>query len=167
MDRLKSSFFANISHEFRTPLTLILGPVKQLIENISDNKIKQKLNLVKKNANKLLGLVNQLLDLSKLEAGKMTLNITEENLVPLTKGMLLSFVSLAETRNISLNFNSFVKELFLYLDVDKFGKIINNLLSNAIKFNNDGGKIELDISRHENFAEIKITDSGLEFQNKD
>lgn len=161
MDRLKSHFFANISHEFRTPLTLILGPVKQIIENITDNKMKQKLHLVNKNANKLLELVNQLLDLSKLEAEKMTLNITEENLVPLTKGMVLSFVSLAESRNISLSFNSFVKELFLYVDVDKFGKIINNLLSNAIKFNNDGGTIEIDISRHENSAEIKIADSGI------
>ena len=87
VDEIKSRFFANISHEFRTPLTLILGPVKQIIERTKEEKTRDDLKVVHKNANRLLGLVNQLLDISKLESGKMKLQTTPRNIVPLLKAL--------------------------------------------------------------------------------
>ena len=161
MDQLKSRFFANISHEFRTPLTLILGPINKLIEKFKDNDTNSQLQLISRNASRLHQLVNQLLDISKLEAGKMELKTKYEDIIPLLKGLVLSFVSLAETKKLELHFNSFVKTLHLFVDVDKLGKIINNLLSNAIKFTNEGGKVEADISKKGNSVEIKISDTGV------
>ena len=98
VDELKSRFFTNISHEFRTPLTLILGPVKQIIERIKDEKTKNELSLVHKNANKLLVLVNQLLDISKLESGNMKLQTVPQNIVPLVKALTSSFASFARKK---------------------------------------------------------------------
>jgi len=161
MDQLKSRFFANISHEFRTPLTLILGPIKKVVDRTREVDTKKELNVVQRNANRLYELVNQLLDISKLEAGKMELKTKHVDIIPLLKGLVLSFVSLAETKKLELHFNSFVKTLHLFVDVDKLGKIINNLLSNAIKFTNEGGKVEVDINKKGNSVEIKISDTGV------
>ena len=138
VDEMKSRFFANISHEFRTPLTLILGPVKQVIERTKETKTKEDLNLVHRNANRLLGLVNQLLDISKIESGNMKLQTAPINIIPYLKGLVLSFTSYAERKRISLNFVSDVNEIIVYIDKDKFEKIINNILSNAFKFTPDG-----------------------------
>jgi signal transduction histidine kinase/DNA-binding response OmpR family regulator len=140
---LQNRFFANISHEFRTPLTLILGPVKQTIEIIRDEKIKNDLKVVHKNANRLLGLVNQLLDISKLESGSMKLQTIPQNIVPLLKALALSFTSYAERKRITLTFNSVEDEILAYIDKDKIEKIITNVLSNAFKFTPEGGKIEV------------------------
>ena len=115
VDELKSRFFTNISHEFRTPLTLILGPVKQIIERIKDEKTKSELSLVHKNANKLLVLVNQLLDISKLESGNMKLQTVPQNIVPLVKALTSSFASFAERKQITLKFNSTENEIIVYV----------------------------------------------------
>ena len=93
VDEMKSRFFANISHEFRTPLTLIFGPAKDIEEKCKDNAAKHSAGIIKRNAGRLYALVNQLLDISKLEAGKMKLEATEENIIPLLKGYVLSFSS--------------------------------------------------------------------------
>ena len=106
VDEIKTRFFTNISHEFRTPLTLILGPVKQIIERIKDDKTKDELSMVHKNANKLLALVNQLLDISKLESGNMKLQTVSQNIIPFLKALVLSFTSYAERKRITLKFNS-------------------------------------------------------------
>ena len=145
VDEIKSRFFTNISHEFRTPLTLILGPVKQMIEIIKDGKMKDELSIVLKNANKLLGLVNQLLDISKLESGNMKLQTIPRNVVPLLKGLVLSFTSYSERKRITLNFNSSEDEIIAYVDKDKIEKIITNILSNAFKFTPEGGRIEVTV----------------------
>ena len=92
VDELKSRFFANISHEFRTPLTLIFGPAKDIAENCDDTKLKQNAGIIKRNASRLYNLVNQLLDLSKLESGKMKLEASEQDIIPLLKGIFLSFI---------------------------------------------------------------------------
>ena len=104
VDEIKTQFFTNISHEFRTPLTLIIGPVKQIAERIKNDKDKEELNIVHKNARKLLGLVNQLLDISKLESGSMKLHAVPQNVIPLLKGLVLSFASYAERKRITLKF---------------------------------------------------------------
>lgn len=171
---IQNRFFANISHEFRTPLTLILGPVKQIIEKTKEDKTRDDLKVVHKNANRLLGLVNQLLDISKLESGNMKLQTSPQNIIPLLKALLQSFCSYAERKRIALKFDSMEDELIAYIDNDKIEKIITNVLSNAFKFTPEGGQIEVTISKSvpnsplergtkgvcQN-AEIKIADTGI------
>ena len=147
VDEIKSRFFTNISHEFRTPLTLILGPIKQIIERTKEEKTKEDLKVVHKNANRLLGLVNQLLDISKLESGGMKLQTAPRNIVSLLKALTLSFTSYAERKRITLKFNSSEDEIIAYIDKDKIEKIITNVLSNAFKFTPEGGRIGISISQ--------------------
>ena len=151
VDELKSRFFANISHEFRTPLTLILGPAKDVLESTKETKTKQNVSLIKRNAVRLLGLVNQLLDISKLESGNMKLEATPRNIIPFLKGLVLSFTSYAERKRITLKISSIEDEIIVYLDKDKFEKIITNILSNAFKFTPEGGSIEVGVSLHPEF----------------
>ncbi len=146
VDGIKSRFFTNISHEFRTPLTLIIGPVKQLSEKIADEKAKEVLRVVHRNADKLLTLVNQLLDISKIESGNMKLQTAEQNIAALIKAITLSFTSYAERKKINLSFSSRPDRIPAYIDKEKFGNIINNLLSNAFKFTPEGGEIGVEIS---------------------
>ena len=145
VDELKTRFFTNISHEFRTPLTLILGPIKQISDKIKDEKIKNELSVVHKNASKLLGLVNQLLDISKLESGNMQLRTRPQNIIPLLKTVMLSFASYAERKNITLKFSPVEEEIIVYVDKEKLEKIIDNILSNAFKFTPEGGRIEVTV----------------------
>lgn len=161
VDEIKSRFFTNISHEFRTPLTLILGPVKQVMERIKDEKNKDELSIAHKNANKLLGLVNQLLDISKLESGNMKLRTSPTNYIQLLKALTLSFASYAERKRITLNFNSIEAEIILYLDRDKIEKIITNILSNAFKFTPEGGRIEVTLSKDDKYVNTIISDTGI------
>jgi len=161
VDEMKSRFFANISHEFRTPLTLIFGPAKDVIQKTKEPETKQNVGIIKRNASRLYALVNQLLDISKLESGKMKLQTSEHNIIPLLKGYVLSFSSLAERKKIKLNINSVDEILKAYVDTDKVEKIINNLLSNAFKFTPEGGKIDFAVEKLSNYAEIRITDNGI------
>src|SRR6185369_13221194 len=102
-DQLKMRFFQNISHEFRTPLTLILGPAEKLLETDAVQEVhKRDLRMMRRNAQRLLGLINQLLDISKLESGSMKLNLTRGNIVPFVRGIVMSFRSMAERKNICL-----------------------------------------------------------------
>ena len=145
VDEIKTRFFTNISHEFRTPLTLILGPAKQLLERFKDDKAKEQLDLIHRSAKKLNRLVDELLDISKIEAGEMKLKACQVNLVSVVKEMALSFHSLAERKNITFKLNSDEDEIFVYIDKDKFDKILSNVLSNAFKFTPEGGKVEIEI----------------------
>jgi signal transduction histidine kinase/ligand-binding sensor domain-containing protein/DNA-binding response OmpR family regulator len=143
VDEMKSRFFANISHEFRTPLTLIMGPVAEVMEESDRVEIRQKLSVAQKNARRLLGLVNQLLDLSKLESGSMKLQAAPLDIVSLVKGLSQSFISYAERKRISLTVTSSEPSVIAYIDEDKFEKILTNILSNAFKFTPEGGHIEI------------------------
>ena len=159
-DRMKSRFFANISHEFRTPLTLILGPSENIItEAPSENATKQA-GAIKRNANRLLALINQLLDLSKLEAGKLELKASKGNIVPFIKGITMSFESVAEGKDIPLKVKSSGDEIELYFDKEKMTKIMTNLLSNAFKFTQYGGNITVSINEGDNAVKIKVKDTG-------
>ncbi len=109
----------------------------------------------------MYGLVNQLLDLSKLEAGKMTFETREQNIIPLLKGLVLSFISLAERKKITLKFNTIEENLNVYTDKDKVEKIITNLLSNAFKFTPECGKIDFTVEKMIKDVEIRITDDGI------
>ena len=140
VDHLKSRFFANISHEFRTPLTLILGPLDKLLSREA-NQDKPLYQIMQRNAKRLLDLVNQLLDLSKLEAGNMRLENKPASIITFLKAVVLSFSSLAESKQIQFQFKYPTEDPVLYFDADKLEKILTNLLSNAFKFTPIGGEI--------------------------
>jgi len=174
LDQLKSRFFANISHEFRTPLTLILGPLEKIKTQVSEGT-KKDLEMMQRNARRLQNLISQLLTLSKLESGKMKLHTREVNIVSLVNGYVQSFESLARQKNIQLIFKSNEGDIRLFVDNDKIEKILFNFLSNAFKFTDAGGRIEVEVtplppSRGETFptlvsnqawVEIKVSDSGV------
>ena len=144
IDHLKSRFFANISHEFRTPLTLILGPLEKFLSQSStpdDNKPVYR--MMQRNAQRLLHLINQLLDLSKLETGNMQLEAKPASLSAFLKTLVSSFTSLAEIRQIQYHFKYFTGNPTVFFDADKLEKIVTNLLSNAFKFTPAGGSISI------------------------
>lgn len=149
LDKLKTDFFANISHEFRTPLTLILGPAEQMLERHSGDD-KKNLSLIRRNAQRLLQLVNQLLDLSRLEHGGLKLQASPGDFIAFLKGLVMSFESLAERKSIALQFEAQPSEGFKpsesYFDHDKIETIFINLLSNAFKFTPEGGRVSVQLS---------------------
>jgi len=162
VDHLKSQFFANISHEFRTPLTLILGPIRQMFSGEFKGNFKDQYKSIIRNAERLLNLINQLLDLSKLESGKLALQAQSVEIVSITNGLVQAFESLASRKQIKLKFNSEVDKQEIYVDLDKFEKIINNLLSNAFKFTPEDGKIILECGlRNAKQSKIQISQSPI------
>ena len=162
-DQLKSKFFANISHEFRTPLSLILAPVEEkLLSGNLINADKESFTLIRRSATRLLSLINQLLDLSKLEAGKMELRVQKGNLKTFIAELAASFDSLADHREIRF-LKCFAADFEeSWYDRDKLEKIINNLLSNAFKFTSPGGTVELTVSTLSGSEELnlRVADTG-------
>ena len=165
--KVQSRFFTNISHEFRTPLTLILGPSKQIFERPGDDKVKENAELINRNAKKLNLLANQLLDISRIEAGRMKLKTSQKNIVSLIKRITYSFQSFAESKQILLNFHSGQEKIILYADEDKLDKIFSNILSNALKFTPNGGRIIVKIDINRNNVEISILDNGIGISKKE
>ena len=162
LDYLKSHFFENLSHEFRTPLTLILGQIESVMSSNIENKEKSKLQVANRNARRLLTLINQLLDLSKIEAGSMKLNSEQHNIVSFIKSLFYSFESLAETKKITLKFETVLENIPVVFDPDKMEKVFNNLLSNAFKFTPPQGEIKVFIKKADSkFVEIYIRDTGI------
>ncbi|KPL10919.1 MAG: hypothetical protein AMS26_21035, partial [Bacteroides sp. SM23_62] len=134
VDQMKSRFFANISHEFRTPLTLIKGPVKQILDGEFAGNLKDQCKMILRNSDRLLKLINQILDLSKLESGEIKLQVTETDIIQYLEGLVLTFSPLADRKKVTLKFTSTENILTGYVDRDKMEKIVTNLLSNAFKF---------------------------------
>ena len=157
----QNRFFTNISHDFRTSLSLILGPSKQLAISSKEEKTKSTADLIHRSAKKLNKLVDELLDLSKIEAGEMKLKVSPQNLVALTKEVFKSFCSFAERKKITFKLNSELDEIIVYVDKEKMDKILTNVLSNAFKFTPEMGNVEVGLNRHDKFAEISIADTGI------
>lgn len=160
----KVNFFTNISHEFRTPLTLILGPLEELLANSKNHfSTNQSLVLIQKNVFRLLRLFNQLIDFRKIEVGKMRLKATENDLISFTSEIVQAYKSIANHRNIDLRIISNERQLSVWFDVNMLDKVIFNLLSNAFKFTKDNGYIHLSISKNPNSqkANIKLEDNGV------
>ena len=161
IDHLKSRFFVNISHEFRTPLTLILGQIESVMSGNIEIKEKGKLQVANRNARRLLTLINQLLDLSKLESGSMELKAEQHNIVAYLKSLFYSFESLAESQKISLKFESEYENIPVVFDLDKMEKIFYNLISNAFKFVSSDGEVKVCLNIINSNVEIRIKDSGI------
>jgi signal transduction histidine kinase/DNA-binding response OmpR family regulator len=157
LDTAKTNFFANISHEFRTPLTLILAPLQDLIQ---ENPSKTVYQIIHRNASRLLELTNQLLDLSKLDAGQLKVDLEEIELTKYFRTLVSSFTSLASSKEITFNFNQNKATIFGKTDKDKVEKIIINLLSNAFKFTKKDGIVSININYGETLL-IEIHDSGI------
>ncbi|MEN0050557.1 MAG: ATP-binding protein, partial [Bacteroidota bacterium] len=160
LNQLKSRFYTNITHEFRTPLTVILGMNQE-----KDNPKAQ--TLIDRNGKKLLHLINQLLDLSKLDADGLPTNYQQIEIVSFTQYIGESFQSLADRKYIRLTIYSEIEELHLDMDEEKYRQIISNLLSNAIKFTRESGKIILHLAEKEELLFVKITDNGVGIEPKE
>ena len=146
LDHARSQFFSNISHEFRTPLTVILGMADQIREAPSRH-VAEKAVLIRRNGKKLLRLVGQLLDLSRLEAGALSVHYVQSDVVLELKYLLESFHSLAEAKNIRLHFSSASEEIWMDFDPEKLEHLVGNLLDNAIKYTPAGGEVWLELER--------------------
>ncbi|WP_461587162.1 ATP-binding protein [Winogradskyella sp.] len=167
LDSVKTNFFTNISHEFRTPLTLILSPLQQLRKEELNKEALDNIDIIQQNATRLTELTNQLLELSKLEAGSLELAISQDNLNKFMRVLCASFESLASAQNIRLitELNE-VPEL-AYFDGDKVQKIINNLLSNAFKFTSTEGEVAITAKQHGNRLAIAVRDTGKGISEED
>ena len=163
LDVLKTRFFANISHELRTPLTLIIGPADQLInEQVEDDKQrKDYLQSILNNGKRLLNLVNELLDMGKLEAGKLLTQLKRVELAYLIEGLQESFAGAVNQKAIIYKLTSSIPaQLFVELDTDKFEKIANNLLSNALKFTPANGTISISAKLKDSIFEFSVSNTG-------
>ncbi len=151
LNKSRLQFFTNISHEFRTPLTLIMSPLEQMMESDEySSNTKRQLNIMHRNADRLLKLVNQIMDIRKIDNNKLRLNPSKCDLVKFLREIHENFQQLAIKNNITFTFASQLKEYSAYIDTELIDKSIYNLLSNAFKFTPQGGKIEISIRRADN-----------------
>jgi len=167
LDQVKTRFFNNISHEFRTLITLIKGPVEEVLEDkLTSRRSRRSLDIVRRNVHRLMKLVNQLLDISKLDKGNMRLILVEANVFDFAHAIAVSFSSLAESKGIQYRFHLPTTSSLIWFDADKLEKIISNLLSNAFKFTEEGGRVVLNMNQKtkpdgkENILEISVSDTG-------
>ncbi len=169
LDHMKSHFFANITHEFRTPLTLLLGPIEDSLKT-RRAKIEAErgvFEMMRRNAKRLQRLINQMLDISRLESGKMNVHVSEGDLTGFVRTISSSFLSMAESKNISYHINLQETDSNCFFDPDKVEKILTNLLSNAFKYTTQGGTIKLDLeyknpsdSQQPEFVILMVEDTG-------
>ncbi|MEM8565956.1 MAG: tetratricopeptide repeat protein [Bacteroidota bacterium] len=160
LDQLKSNFFANISHEFRTPLTLIKGPIEHLEQNPEEVLAREDIKMIRRNANKVLGLVNQLLDLSRISQGKLKLTPTEGDVFKCLRAATASFNSHAAQNNMDYRVEIPDGILWAAFDRDKLEQIIYNLLSNAFKFGEQNELVTFEASYKVGELMIQVSDTG-------
>ncbi len=181
LNTIKTRFFTNVSHEFRTPLTLIISPLERLKKKYSEKAISSELDVIYSNAKRLLGLVNQLLDFRKMEEQRLTISLDYGNVLFFIEEVFNSFRDLATTKEIDYGLKTFAEKFFMRFDEDKLEKVLFNLLSNAFKFTNKGGRIEVAVNLIEandlknplnngqETLEIIVSDTGIGIpaENKD
>lgn len=158
-DQAKLEFYTNVSHELKTPLTLILGMTEKLKSVVNEGNA---MHIVRKNALKLLQLVNHLLDLRKIDSSNMHLQVKEGDLIEFLKGISSSFDNLFQQKQLTVEFQAQEPVLSGYFDHDKLEKIFSNLVSNAIKYTPGGGTVHIGIvKRNDGYAELNVTDNGI------
>jgi len=165
MDQLKSRLFSNISHELRSPLTLIMGPLEEILSDEPGKKPSRKtIQMMQRSTKRLLNLVNQMLDLSKLDAGSLKQELVQEDVVKFLRVLIISFASIAENKLISFPYKLPDGKFITWFDPDKFEKIITNLLSNAFKFTTEGGEVKCEVKlpdQEKDFMELTVSDTGI------
>jgi DNA-binding response OmpR family regulator len=177
LDVMKLRFFTNITHEFRTPLTLIIGPIENLIKSVREEYLQTQLKLIKRNAERLLRLINQLMDFRKLETGGLKLEASKIEIIGFIKEIANSFSLEAKERGIDFKVTGKEKEIDVWFDPDKLDKVMYNLIANAFKFTPDKGKVMVFIAKklansmngeiNENNVEIIVEDAGIGISNED
>mgnify|MGYP002904386235 CR=1 FL=1 len=159
---IKLRFFTNISHELRTPLTLIAGPVEQVLKNDKlPTDAREQLVVVERNTSRMLRLVNQILDFRKIQNKKMKMQVQQLNVVAFVRKIMDNFESVAEEHNIDFLFQTEKEALNLWVDADKFEKIVFNLLSNAFKYTPNGKMITVFIREDEGTVSVGVQDQGI------
>jgi len=164
LDKAKTRFFTNISHELRTPLTLIMSPLQQMLSekgNNFDAQTQEEFRRMLRNSDRLLRLIDQTLDINRLEQGRIRLKISKQNLRDFIDELVDLFTSVAIEKEINIRINCEKGDFTLYADPDKLDEIIANLLSNAIKFTPEGKKIDISITEENNMLELKVADTGI------
>jgi signal transduction histidine kinase/ligand-binding sensor domain-containing protein/CheY-like chemotaxis protein len=168
LEQFKTKFFTNVSHEFRTPLSLVISPLDKIIKQTTDEELKKQLNLVQRNAKRLLSLVNQLLDFRKMEVQEIKLHPAIGDIIGFSKDISHSFMDIAEKKNIRFSFSSDIDSLEIYFDKDKIEKIFFNLLSNAFKYTHDNGAVSIHLAyklaadnEDDGTLAIEVKDSGI------
>ena len=174
VSELKSGLYTNITHEIRTPITVILGMTQNLKKNLKSTisvSDKNSLSMIQRNGENLLEMVNEMLDLAKIESNSMELNLVQTDVIPFVKYLSESFHSLAVTKKINLTIHSEIDTLEMDIDLNKMASIISNLLSNAIKFTENTGKIVVHLNKieleQEEFLVIKVQDNGIGLTEED
>lgn len=168
LDEFKNQFFTNITHEFRTPLTVILGTSERLTAQVNGNKIQEDrpqlermVKLIQRNGKNLLNLINQILDLAKLESQSNNLNYIQGDVLGYLRYILESLKSMAETRNIELSMKSHQAGILMDYDPDRLLQIVYNLLSNAVKFTPEGGRVTMEVTTDGKALCISVVDTGV------
>lgn len=161
----KLQFFTNVSHEIKTPLTLILGPLNKLSKELPpDSPLADDIHIIKKNADRLKRVVSQLLDFRKVESNKMDMRVTEIDLVTFIEDVSSYFDNMAQSKQIQYSFQHDVSSVMLWVDTDKMEKILANLLSNAFKFTPDGGTVTIRLQDHAGYIILSVEDNGKGIQ---
>lgn len=165
-DNLRTLFFSNVSHELRTPLNVIFSSIQlmeagKIIESRDVPKVQRHFKIIKDNSYRLMRLINNLLDITKIDANGLDINLTQVNLVEVVENLTLSVVDFAAHKKIELIFDTTEEEIFTAVDVEKLERIVLNLLSNAFKFTNEGGNVIVTLSTDEKYAHISVKDTGI------
>ena len=160
MGEAKLRFFMNISHEIRTPMTLIVTPLLSLIKNETDPHRKGVYETIRRNAERILSLINQMMDLRKIDKGQMMMRMTETDLVGFVKDIHTLFEHQAISKQVKLTYEHDCEELPVWVDRKHFDKVIVNILSNAFKFTPTGGEIDIRVTHDDQHARISISDNG-------
>jgi signal transduction histidine kinase/DNA-binding response OmpR family regulator/ligand-binding sensor domain-containing protein len=166
LDALKTRLFINMTHEFRTPLTIIIGMAQQVMDNPKAH-FSGGMKMILNNGQNLLEMVNKMLNLSKLESGKMTLDLVQGDMVLFLRNIVEAFRSFAAKKEIQLHFLPEVEEVIMDFDPDKIQQVISNLISNAFKFTPEGGHIYFSIRRENGALQIRVKDTGCGIEEKD
>ena len=156
----KLKFFMNISHEIRTPMTLIVTPLLSLIKQDEDPHRRSTYEIIRRNAERILGLINQMMDLRKIDKGQMQMHMRETELISFVGDIHTLFTQQAKTKNVSFTYEHDTQELHVWIDRDNFDKVIVNLLSNAFKFTPAGGEVRMAITHDEQNVRLAIKDTG-------
>lgn len=157
----KLQFFTNVSHEIKTPLTLILGPLNKISKELPpDSPMADDIHIITKNANRLKRVVSQLLDFRKVESNKMDMQVTEVDLVAFIEDVKSYFDAMAQSKQIAYSFQHDAPSVLLWVDTDKMEKILTNLLSNAFKFTPEGGTVTIRLQDHPGYVILSVEDNG-------